>query len=234
MTVSDYEWLESDERPGAWMGEASCFTFLRGMSVADVVDRAGFPSAEELDLSGVADAAERFGDQGIAVFDTDNGWTIIYQDNGFPDQFANSLLAMSTVEQGVVVFWNVNALTEFSYWEQGQLVSSYDFPDQRHGSDPDRFLGDMLDLDLVLDEAEGFVDLQYAKMMALAERITGVHLGPDFLQRRVVASRVETEDDPRKRSTVYDPIRNISVGWDPPPGYDTFGPGQDLDDRSET
>jgi hypothetical protein len=95
MTVSDYEWLESDERPGAWMGEASCFTFLRGMSVADVVDRAGFPSAEELDLS----------DQGIAVFDTDNGWTIIYQDNGFPDQFANSLLAMSTVEQGVVVFW---------------------------------------------------------------------------------------------------------------------------------
>jgi hypothetical protein len=73
------------------------------------------------------------------------------------------------------------------------------------------------------------VDLQYAKMMALAERITGVRLGPGFLQRRVVASRVENSDDPRKRSAVYDPIRNISIRWDPPPGYDTFGPGQDLD-----
>ncbi len=234
MTVSDYEWLESDERPGAWMGEASCFTFLRGMSVAEVVDRAGFPGAEELDLSGVADAAQRFGGEGIAVFDTDNGWTVIYQDNGFPDQFASSLLAMSTVEQGVVVFWNVNSLTEFSYWERGQLVSSFDFPDQRHGSDPDRFLDDILDLDLVLDEAEGFVDLQYAKMMALAERITGVRLGSDFLQRRVVASRVETEDDPRKRSTVYDPIRNVTLRYDPPPGYGLVFPGQDFGDGTES
>jgi hypothetical protein len=194
MTVSDYEWLESDERSGAWMGRASCFTFLRGMSVEEAVERAGFGHAEELDLTDVTDAADRFAEEGIVFFAAENGWTVIYQDNGFPDQFANSLLATSTLEQGVVVFWNVNALTEFSYWEAGRLVTSFDFPDQRHGSEPDRLLADILDLDLVLDASEGFVDLQYAKMMALAERITGVHLGPDFLRRRVTASRAEIGD----------------------------------------
>lgn len=78
---------------------------------------------------------------------------------------------------------------------RGQLVTSFDFPDQRHGSEPDRFLADILDLDLVLDEAEGFVDLQYAKMMALAERITGVHLSSTFLQRRIIASRTDVPYD---------------------------------------
>jgi hypothetical protein len=121
VTASEYAWLESDDRPGAWMGEASCFTFLRGMSFEQIVERAGFDSVQELDLADDADAAEHFADEGIAIFAADNGWTVIYQDNGFPDQFANSLLAVPAVEQGVVVFWNVNSVTEFSYWEAGRL-----------------------------------------------------------------------------------------------------------------
>jgi hypothetical protein len=189
MTVSDYGWLESDERPGAWMGEASCFTFVRGISVEEVVASAGFETVEDLDLSDDPDAAERLADEGIAVFVADNGWTVVYQDNGFPDQFANAILASSAVEQGVVAFWNVNSVTEFSYWEAGTLVASFDFPDDRHGSEPDRLLADMRDLGLVPDEEEGFVDLLYAKLMALAERITGVRLGPNFLQRRVIVAR---------------------------------------------
>jgi hypothetical protein len=189
LTVSDYEWLESDERPGAWMGESSCFTFIRGRSVGEVVASAGFEAVEDLDLSDDPGAAEHLAGEGVAVFAADNGWTVIYQDNGFPDQFANALLASSAAEQGVVAFWNVNSVTEFSYWEAGTLVTSFDFPDDRHGSEPDRLLADMRALGLAPDEDEGFVDLHYAKMMALAERITRVRLGPNFLQRRLIVSR---------------------------------------------
>ena len=42
----------------------------------------------------------------------------------------------------------------------------------------------------------GIVNLKYAKMMALAERITGVHLPDKLLQRRIVASRGDVRYDP--------------------------------------
>jgi hypothetical protein len=78
------------------------------------------------DLAGVAGAAETFfaGDTGpdTAVFDSGRGSTVIYQTNGYPDQFANRLLSSADAVRGVVVFWNVNSVREFSLGEAGEQV----------------------------------------------------------------------------------------------------------------
>jgi hypothetical protein len=75
---------------------------------------------------------------------------------------------------------------------------AFDFPQERRGSDPDRLLAEMRDTVGVerTGEEDGAVFTIYQQMLALAERITGVHLGPDFLnQPAVVVGYLEQADD---------------------------------------
>jgi hypothetical protein len=177
-------------RPGAWMSvNGSCFTFLRGMSVEEAVASAGLDDVRELDLIGVQDAAELFFDAGIAVFRASEDWTLFYEANGYPELFANSLIVQQSVRGAVVVWWNVNFNTEFSYWQTGQrVVTFHKFPDERRGSDPDR-LPEMEAVGLLTTD-----DVAHARMLALAERVTGAHLGPDFLSRQLIAARYDGFD----------------------------------------
>jgi hypothetical protein len=77
-------------------------------------------------------------------------------------------------------------------------IVAFDFPQERRGSDPDRLLAEMRDTVGVerTGEEDGAVFTIYQQMLALAERITGVHLGPDFLnQPAVVVGYLEQADD---------------------------------------
>jgi hypothetical protein len=191
-----YRWLASpDVRPGSWMAEnGSCFTFLRGLGVDEVVASAGLDDPTELDLTGVEDAAERFIDAGIAVFRASDEWTVFYEANGYPELFANDLIVQPSVTEAVVAFWNVNFNTEFSYWQSGSRIVTFEFPDQRGGTDPDRLLPAVEAVGILSTEDET-VNTYPARMLALAEHITGIHLGADFLSRRLVASRYNGYDD---------------------------------------
>jgi len=197
--AADYSWLTSDERPGAWMREASCFTFLRSTAPSSVLTRTKVKNTAEIDLTDVDDAADVLVDRelNIAVFDGGDGWTVIYQDNGYPEQFGNVLLAASAVERGVLVFWNVNARTEFSLWECGRRVVTFGEAYDRDGSDPDRLISTMERLGIPLGEPTD-VDVEsdepwfatYAQLMALAETITGVHLDQNFLARPLYVGQI--------------------------------------------
>lgn len=170
------------------MGQASCFTFVRGMSATDVVENAGLDGVRDLDLTDTPDAASEFQGEGIAIFDAGDGWTLLYQDNGYPEQYANSLAASPAVTEAVVVFWNVNSVTEFSYWRAGTQLVRFEFPDDIDGSEPGLLAEEMRAVGLTMANYESDTESYYPRMMALAEHITGVHLGPDFLQRRVLMS----------------------------------------------
>ena len=67
----------------------------------------------------------------------------MYEPTGYPDRFANKIAENPDVAQCVVVFWNVNAVTEFAYWERGTQIVSFDWPQDRVGADPDRLLAEM-------------------------------------------------------------------------------------------
>jgi hypothetical protein len=83
--ATGYSWLESDERPGAWMSVASCFAFLRSVTPQAVIRDGALTHVREIDLSGFDQPAEELigsDDQlDTAVFEAGAGWTVVYQNN---------------------------------------------------------------------------------------------------------------------------------------------------------
>jgi hypothetical protein len=117
-----------------------------------------------------------------------DGWTVVWQENGWPGQLADAIARSQQVRRAVIAFWNVNADQEFAYWEHGRRVVRFDYPDERDGSDPDRLLAAMRDTVLQpRTREEGNTAIpDYRRLLALADRVTGRHLGPDFLNQRSV------------------------------------------------
>lgn len=181
-SMRGYDWLDTTtERPGAYMQVASCFYFLRGIAVNEVAERTGL---RDRHIDGPLPGRELPSDFDTAMFEADNGWTVVYQDNGYPEQYATELARSLRPGQAVLVYWNVNAHTQFSYWEDGNCIVRFEFPDERFGTEPDRLLTEMNDTMAPLDESSSrTMGGYYADMLALAERITGIHLAPDFLER---------------------------------------------------
>ena len=180
--MNGYSWLDTTtERPGAYMQVASCFYFFHGITVAEVAERTGL---RDRHIDGPLTDRELPPEFDTAIFGADNGWTVVYQDNGYPEQYAAALARSLSPGRAVLVYWNVNARTEFSYWEDGNCVVRFQFPDERFGAEPDRLLADMHEIEgLFDDESPRTMGGYYGDMLALAERITGIHLGPDFLDR---------------------------------------------------
>jgi uncharacterized protein DUF6461 len=189
-----YGWLNTTtERPGAWMQDASCFYFFSGLPVAEVVERSALSRTRSIGPLRDPGPPDEFD---TAVFDGGNGWTVVYQDNGVPEQFASAIAASPEVARAVIVFWNVNARTEFSYWERGDRLVSFELPEDRWGSDPDRLRADMAATVGNGDQHFEFAAEYYGRLLALAERITGVHIGPDFLDRPGLIVGETSGDEP--------------------------------------
>jgi hypothetical protein len=74
---------------------------------------------------------------------------------------------------------------------------AFDWPQDRRGSDPDRLLADMRDtvgLERTGEEGGSVFEI-YQQMLALPERITGVHLDRDSLERPSVVVGYFKDDD---------------------------------------
>ena len=189
---ADYSWVDQSSE----IAVASCFSFYDGLSVDEVVTRTGIEEWRSPDRRASADGSSWLSDGDVAVF-ADSGWTVLYEPNGYPQRFAERIAASPDVNRCVVVFWNVNAVTEFAYWEHGLKVVAFDWPQDRWGSEPDRLLADMREtvgLERTGEEGGSVFDI-YQQMLALAERITGIHLGPDFLGSSSLVVGLFNEDD---------------------------------------
>lgn len=188
----DYSWVDA----ASAVGDATCLSFFDGPTVEDVITRAGIREWRRENSREAGSASFGLGDGVVAVF-SDCGWTVVYEPNGYPERFANKVAAGADVARCVIVFWNVNAVTEFAYWERGTQVVAFDWPQERRGSDPDRLLDDMrvtVGLERTGEQDGSIFDI-YQQMLALGERVTGVHLGPDFLDRPSIVIGYADEDD---------------------------------------
>jgi hypothetical protein len=141
---------------------------------------------EELDLSSDTDALRHFLSGGKALFDAGDGWSVLYEDNGNPHESTYRIVKDPAVDVAVLVFTNVNSVTEFGYWRSGERVVGFEFPDERYGTGPDALLDDMQVTTGVSIEDYGreMTDSTYLpRMMTLAQRITSINLDRDFLRR---------------------------------------------------
>jgi hypothetical protein len=181
-----YAWLNIDVNDPDWIfTEGLLFTFVLGLSPAEVAERLDLP-VQHLDLTNQQDPLRYFVIDGKAVLDAGGGWTVLYEDNSIPEDSSHVLAHDPAADKVVSVFTNVNSVMEFAYWQRGDLVVRFEFPDERGGHRPDALLDEMRATTGVhIDDYErAMSDGSYlARMMTLAHRVTSVHLGPDFLRR---------------------------------------------------
>ncbi|MET7808571.1 DUF6461 domain-containing protein [Micromonospora chersina] len=178
--IARYGWL--DESP---ICEAACLTFVEGMDLAAVAEGFGGSIEESVDIAFDGDYVPDYGHDTVVLRQLGD-WVVAIEDNGWQGTRPEVLrrLAESRV---VSCFWNVNAVTRFSYANHGTVVTEFEalFPDDRGGLDPDAL--EELRAGLPWDDATGATE---QLMLALAARITGVEFTPDLLAGPMPAVRL--------------------------------------------
>lgn len=183
-TFAGYEWLAVDvDHRDWWVNEGSQFTFAHGVSARDLVEVLGVGAQQR---SGSADPLDELQFGGKAAADVEGGWAVLFEQNGLPQDSAEPIAQDARVDEAVMVFTNVNSVMQFSHWRDQRVRVSFEFPEDRWGDEPDELLAEMADTTgtTTQDYEEAMDDGTYlARMMKLAERVTGVRLGRSFLQQ---------------------------------------------------
>jgi Family of unknown function (DUF6461) len=194
-TAADYTWLKDD-----W---AFCFSLVRGLDEVEVLRRFGGERSQPRTLT-LAEAGQLSGSfharypQLILVAKA-GGWSVAVEDNGWEGTRPEVLRALSRGTQAVSVHSTVGALGRFNYAVDGEVLVSFEllFPHRRLGSQPDLLLPQMRAVGLDADSHEPFHDDAVIAALALAERITGVHLDPRMLDGPLVGAQITPLlDDP--------------------------------------
>jgi hypothetical protein len=197
-TAADYAWLKDH-----WLREAFCITLVRGLDEVEVLRRFGGEHSQPRPLTageaGELSGSFQAGYPQLVLVARAGGWAVAVEDNGWEGSRPEVLRALSAGTQAVSVYRNVNALGYFSDAADGEVLVRFEllFPQRRWGSRPDLLLGQMRAVGLDPDWQEppyGEVD---TAALALAERVTGVHLDPRMLGGPLPATEITPLlDDP--------------------------------------
>jgi hypothetical protein len=133
--VERYRWTRDPTRSG--LADAGCVTVVRGLEAAGVV--AGFGGDPTGPATPVDPAEPPIGGD-IVVVGTVGDAVVAVEYNGFLGSRPEVLRVVARGGLAVSVYWNVNALTRFSYALDGEVVTAFEtlFPGDRSGTDPDR------------------------------------------------------------------------------------------------
>jgi hypothetical protein len=177
--LSPYIWIEVPR----WV--ASCISFVKGNNEDQVIRCFGGDpaTAVQMTLDEGIESGALISDYASNEFSVLVGrlgeWVVVYEENGFQGSRHEVWRRASQGTEMVTVFWNVNWDNEFIYAVNGEPVMTFDMviPEERAGSDPDRFMDYMLELPF-----DG--ELAKASALALAGRITGVPFEADWLKSK--------------------------------------------------
>ncbi|MEV5560137.1 DUF6461 domain-containing protein [Nonomuraea wenchangensis] len=180
------------------LGEIYCVSFVRDLSPEEVLRRFGVDEEtmeevtfHELDLRSVdsmrADAAGYIGAARVG------GWTVVVEPGGW--QMAVDHAIYPLVSRGtevVSVCRHEYAEDTFAYIVDGTRVVSFDplYPEERTGSDPDRFVAKMREVGLDPDhDIDGpGIDHPMESSFALASGITGLSFSTDLRSLRFLGA----------------------------------------------
>jgi hypothetical protein len=196
-TAADYAWFNDH-----WLRETFCVTLVRGLDEAEVLRRFGGERSQPRTLT-VAQVGEQSEPlparyQQLVLVTTADGWSLAVEDNGFEGWRPEVLRALSRGTQAVSVFDN-GSEGYFSYAADGALLVQFEllFPQRRWGSQPDLLLQQMRAVGLDPDCQEPPDAELDTAALALAERVTGVHLDPSLLDGPLLVAEIAPLlDDP--------------------------------------
>ncbi|MFI6814484.1 DUF6461 domain-containing protein [Nonomuraea sp. NPDC050328] len=161
-TAAPYEWLYQEfTTDTTWL----CVSFVRDLSPEAALQRISVTPGT-LDDSGF----------GIGAYAARGGTALIEYGWGGIVYYRSDLLSGGTTS--AAVFANINN-DDFAYYVDGQLITTFGLHSYgyRRGASPDQFQSDLGDLGMRLDDEEPyFVDNPVSSALALAERVSGVHL----------------------------------------------------------
>ena len=190
-TAADYAWFQDH-----WLREAFCITLVRGLDEREVLGRFGGERSRPRTLTAAAagelSGSFQAGYPQIVLVTKADGWAVAVEDNGWEGSRPEVLRALSGGTQVVSVYRNVNALGYFSDAVDGQLLVQFEplFPQRRWGSHPDLLLPQMRAVGLDPDRDEPpYGDIDTAAL-ALAERVTGVHLEAALLDGPLLGAAI--------------------------------------------
>lgn len=109
------------------------------------------------------------GDPAVAVLEL-GGATLVVENNGYHGSDVDLLGALSADGRAASMFWNVNAVTQLSFAERGELLGAWEVGIEEP---PDALVSLVADLDLA--------DYRYcnAKGVTAVTRFTGHDIGPE-------------------------------------------------------
>ncbi|MGH3280904.1 MAG: DUF6461 domain-containing protein [Trebonia sp.] len=170
LEVESFEWIYR-----SILGEAGCVTLIEAGDPAAVVRAFGGRMEEARRLS-AEEIGEVFGGEPSVAVRRQGDWVIAIEDNGWQGSRTEVLRRVCEETRAVSAFWNVNAVTRFSYAADGRLLTGFDAltPEWRDGDDPDC-------LEETRDGLPWQDDRRVALVLALAARVTGQQVSPEWL-----------------------------------------------------
>jgi hypothetical protein len=189
-TAADYAWFNDH-----WLRQSFCITLVRWLDEAEVLRRFGAERSQprRLTAAEVGELAEplpaRY--QQLVLVAAAPGWSLAVEDNGFEGWRPEVLRALSRDTQAVSVFDN-GSEGYFSYAADGALLVQFEllFPQRRWGSQPDLLLLQMRAVGLDPDRQQPPEGELATAALALAERVTGVHLDPGILDGPLLVAEI--------------------------------------------
>ena len=131
-------------------------------------------------------------------------WLLVVEVNGWQGSRPEVLRRISAGGRAVSAYWNVNLTTRFSYAVDGRVLTAFEVmsPDRRHGADPD-----------CLEEARAGLPWETGEwvplMLALASRVTGLRIEPEWFNGDFAVMPVTpADDDPA--SAIYPPTEALT------------------------
>jgi hypothetical protein len=187
---------------GTEIGEAGCVTFVAGADVASVARGFGGRAGDATTMT-LRDVDARAGEDLVAVRSL-GPWVLAVEINGWQGSRAEVLTRISRGTRVVSAFWNVNALTWFSYAVEGRVLTGFEAmsPESRQGAEPD-----------ALEAARAGLpwDDFIPAMLALVGRLTGEWLTRDMLSGEFqvfpiepLAEEIRPDVSPEYEGLTYD------------------------------
>lgn len=179
---ADRSWLRDFRR--GFLLEGYTLTLVRGLTPREYLDRIGARQQEDCDGFDhfiaqdleFQDEQDDWGDRmfvgATLVHGEDADWVLAIEINGGIEIRTDAMKHATRGTRGVSHFRSPNAMSLFSWWEDGELRTRFEGPLHREGSTPDHLLDLMrrtgFDLETGAYSLENYV--------ALAQELTRVHL----------------------------------------------------------
>ncbi|MBB6171016.1 hypothetical protein HNR23_001076 [Nocardiopsis mwathae] len=187
----DYAWLRETQPD---LAEAYCLSYVRGLTKAEALGRLGvaerrlrcLPIAEAVEAGLSAEGTPPLTVHALSV----QGWTVIVEPTGCRATRPECYRQLSAETELVSVRVLIDQVCEFRWVVDGVLQTFFDAatPSVRRGTRPDA-LADQMQAVGLTDDAEPADP--GAALLALADRVTGVRLRPEYLDGPLLGAELD-------------------------------------------